>query len=245
VILHVALESGEEVHLVAKLNDVGPDGSSSLITTGWLKGTHRGSHETPEPFLHGKVYEVRIPLWATSYVVKPGHRLRLSVACSDFPRIWPTLVNPEISLHYGGGTPSAVKIPAVPVAENPLPEPKFARPDPAINRDEHYLDGEPFWLVEHDYVKQGVSVLAGDWARVTTPHGKVKINSWDTRTKASVEQSRPDGARIEGISNVDMDLEGAGHFKVETSTQISMNRVLVTAKIYWNGKLCFDKVWRK
>jgi hypothetical protein len=34
----------------------------------------------------GKVYKVEMNLWNTSYVVAPGHALRVSVASSNFPR---------------------------------------------------------------------------------------------------------------------------------------------------------------
>ena len=34
----------------------------------------------------GKVYEFRIDLWATANVFKAGHRVRLEVSSSNFPR---------------------------------------------------------------------------------------------------------------------------------------------------------------
>jgi hypothetical protein len=34
----------------------------------------------------GQVYEVTIDLWATSHVFLPGHRVRLEIASSNFPR---------------------------------------------------------------------------------------------------------------------------------------------------------------
>src|SRR4029450_351813 len=47
--VYAALEEGEDVNLVVKLCDVSPDGHSSLITTGWRKGSHRAAHARPEP----------------------------------------------------------------------------------------------------------------------------------------------------------------------------------------------------
>ncbi len=40
--------------IAARLEDVAPDGSSTLVTYGLLNLTHRDSHETPEPLTPGK-----------------------------------------------------------------------------------------------------------------------------------------------------------------------------------------------
>jgi hypothetical protein len=40
----------------------------------------------PEPLEPGTVYELRLNLWATANVFLPGHRIRLEVSSSDFPR---------------------------------------------------------------------------------------------------------------------------------------------------------------
>jgi putative CocE/NonD family hydrolase len=34
----------------------------------------------------GKPYQYNIDMWATSYVFQPGHRIRLEISSSDFPR---------------------------------------------------------------------------------------------------------------------------------------------------------------
>jgi putative CocE/NonD family hydrolase len=35
----------------------------------------------------GEVYEVTIPMWETSNVFKAGHRIRVEVSSSNFPRL--------------------------------------------------------------------------------------------------------------------------------------------------------------
>ena len=42
---------------------------------------------SPVPLASGEVIEARVAVWATSYEVPAGHRLRVSVSCADFPRI--------------------------------------------------------------------------------------------------------------------------------------------------------------
>lgn len=46
----------------------------------------RDSASTPSLMVPGQVYEVTIDVWSTSYVVDPGHRVRISVTSSNAPR---------------------------------------------------------------------------------------------------------------------------------------------------------------
>jgi predicted acyl esterase len=73
----------------AKLCDVAPDGSSSMVTRGIVNLTHRDSDERPEPVPVGEPVTATIELDATAYVFEPGHTIRLDLASSDFPSSWP------------------------------------------------------------------------------------------------------------------------------------------------------------
>lgn len=68
------------------LSDVYPDGRSILITEGAVRTRFRNSVEKPTLLTPGKVYEVEIPMWETSNVFKDGHRIRLHITSSNFPR---------------------------------------------------------------------------------------------------------------------------------------------------------------
>jgi putative CocE/NonD family hydrolase len=47
---------------------------------------YRNSQEKPELANAGEVYHVTVDLWSTSNVFLPGHKLRLEVSSSNFPR---------------------------------------------------------------------------------------------------------------------------------------------------------------
>ncbi len=53
----------------AKLCDVFEDGTSALVSRGFLNLTHRGSHSAPEALVPGRLYDVGIDLSATSWVL--------------------------------------------------------------------------------------------------------------------------------------------------------------------------------
>ncbi len=82
-----AKSSSVDTDFTAKLVDVGPNGFAQNLTEGILRATYRESTlGEPKPITPGKVYEYKIDLWATSNVFKKGHRIRLEVSSSNFPR---------------------------------------------------------------------------------------------------------------------------------------------------------------
>jgi uncharacterized protein len=70
----------------AKLVDVSPDGTAINLTEGILRAKYRDSQIAPTPLSPGKVYSFSIDMWATSNVFRAGHRIRLEVSSSNFPR---------------------------------------------------------------------------------------------------------------------------------------------------------------
>jgi putative CocE/NonD family hydrolase len=65
---------------------VHPDGRAIHICEGIRGVTFRESLEHPTLITPGKVYEYTIDMWETSMVFKKGHRIRLEISSSNFPR---------------------------------------------------------------------------------------------------------------------------------------------------------------
>jgi putative CocE/NonD family hydrolase len=86
VVLHVATDA-PDTDFVARLVDVYPDGRAFPLTDGVTRMRYRyGLSEAGEPLDPGRAYEIAIDLWATSCVFLEGHRIRLDVTSSNFPR---------------------------------------------------------------------------------------------------------------------------------------------------------------
>jgi uncharacterized protein len=66
--------------------DVWPNGFAQNLTEGIVRMRYRGAQDKPELIRPGKAYKINIDLWATSNVFLAGHRLRLEVSSSNFPR---------------------------------------------------------------------------------------------------------------------------------------------------------------
>ena len=75
-----------DTDITAKLVDVFPDGRAINLCDGILRLRYRNSLSEPQLMTPGEVYEVTVPMSVTSNVFLPGHRIRLDVTGSNFPR---------------------------------------------------------------------------------------------------------------------------------------------------------------
>ena len=79
-----------DTDFVARLVDVYPDGTAIAITDGIARMRYRnglpGFAPQAAPLTPGEAVTVEIDMWATSNVFLPGHRIRLDVTSSSFPR---------------------------------------------------------------------------------------------------------------------------------------------------------------
>ena len=81
-----AATSAVDTDFTGKLVDVHPDGFARNLTDGILRARYRESRAQGTLLKPSEVYEYTIDLWATSNVFKAGHRIRLEIASSNFPR---------------------------------------------------------------------------------------------------------------------------------------------------------------
>lgn len=84
-----------DTDFMVKLSDVYPTGEANLIQDSAVRMRWRNGGQTPEYMNKRDVYEVEISLWNTSFVVAPGHKLRVAVTSSNWPRF---SVNPNNGL---------------------------------------------------------------------------------------------------------------------------------------------------
>ena len=81
-----ASSSAPDTDFTAKLVDVEPDGYARNLTDGIIRARYRESRSDARLLNPGEVYEYTIDLGATCNVFKAGHRLRLEIGSSNFPR---------------------------------------------------------------------------------------------------------------------------------------------------------------
>ncbi len=81
-----AASSAPDTDFTAKLVDVDTTGYARNLTDGIIRARYRESTAKPTLIEPGQVYEYTIDLWATSNVFKAGHRMRVEISSSNFPR---------------------------------------------------------------------------------------------------------------------------------------------------------------
>jgi len=114
---------------VARLSDVAPDGTVTLVTGAAFNGTQRKSAREPEALVPDEWFPLDIEMHFTSWVFPKGHRIRLAVNNAQWPMLWPTPLPVTTRLQLGGPNASVLTLPVVPPADVE-PAPAFAAPAP-------------------------------------------------------------------------------------------------------------------
>lgn len=121
-----AKSSAVDTDFTGKLVDVGPDGFAQNLTEGILRARFRESTSEAKLLTPGAVVHLKIDLWSTSNVFLKGHRIRLEVSSSNFPRFDRNLntgkgagesaefVKATNTVLHDAAHPSAVILPVVP-----------------------------------------------------------------------------------------------------------------------------------
>ena len=78
--------SAADTDLSVRLCDVYPDGRSMLLTEGIQRLRYRNSREKPEPLTPGQIEEITVDCWSTSQIFNTGHRVRVTITSSNYPR---------------------------------------------------------------------------------------------------------------------------------------------------------------
>ena len=117
-------------------NEDYPRGFDMNVSDGIIRARYRESFESPEPMTPGEVYRLTIELYPTANLFCRGHRIRLDISSSNFPRLD---VNPntgeapglsrrtvvaENTVYHDARRPSHVVLPVV-----PPPHPTDSAPD--------------------------------------------------------------------------------------------------------------------
>ncbi len=129
--------SAVDTDFTAKLVDVYPpsadypSGFDLNITDGIVRARYRNGAAGPEPLTPGRIYEIEIEPFATANVFKKGHRIRIDISSSNFPRfdLNPNTGEPlgrsrrmiaaDNSVYHDATHPSHVVLPIAPARPRP------------------------------------------------------------------------------------------------------------------------------
>ena len=112
--------------MTVKVIDVGPDGKAYNLDETIQRVRYREGYDKPPQFMEaGKVYKVALQPMTTSNWFAPGHRIRIEVSSSNFPRFDRNLntggnnfdettgLVAKNSIHHSKQYPSSIKVTVV------------------------------------------------------------------------------------------------------------------------------------
>ena len=117
--------SVNDTDFTAKLVDVTPDGRALIVTDGIQRLRYRLSLDKPVMVKRNTAYQISIDTGVTSYVFATGHRIRVEVSSSNFPRYDRSMntasdnadqtrfVRAKQIVYHEKGYPSAVILPII------------------------------------------------------------------------------------------------------------------------------------
>ena len=124
-----AASSAPDTDFMVKLIDVYPDGFAQRLCDGMVRARFREGMDKPSLIEPGKVYAYDIDCWNTCQLFKKGHRIRIEVASSAFPKFSRNLNTADAlgmtsnmkiasqTILHDGDHPSHILLPIIPVKE--------------------------------------------------------------------------------------------------------------------------------
>ena len=161
--LEVTLSSDfPQATLTARICEVWPDGTSTLVTWGTLNLSQRTSRENPEPLVPGEELGVRLDLNHCGRRFGKGNRLRLVLSNQHWPILWPAPSMPTFELAAGT---SRLILPL----RHPRPEGGFtfepAEISPPVPMEEMAPDATSRILTIDASARREVLTLTSDYGR--------------------------------------------------------------------------------
>ena len=115
----------KDTDFAVKLVDVGPDGTAYILGDTIMRARYRDSYEKPAMMTAGQTYTVKPTPITTSNTFLPGHRIRVEVTSSNFPKFVRNLntggdneketrfVVANNAVHHAAGEESYIELPVV------------------------------------------------------------------------------------------------------------------------------------
>lgn len=209
--------------IVVRLTDVDSRGHSAFVTAGVLT-------------IDRPTTRCRIVLRPTLYRFGAGHRIRVAISESDFPRLWP-LIDPV-------PLPIAAVVVHLPVAAEdvgtPTDLPSLA---PASHDDLDRRENQPYWKVSRELVGDGIAILTGGRVDgISTLYGhRVSLH---TVTQASVDPDATGNATIDHRYTISARLDTGETIATTSRFLLTQTCVAARGEVVIGGTTVYSREWR-
>jgi len=238
--------------VAARLIDVAPNGSATMVARGFLNLTQREGRDDPQPLQNGRRYRVEVQLTGTAYSFPVGHRIGLALSNAYWPIVWPSPEPVTLTVFTGA---SQLLLPvrapeSSPDASRPCLEPVAATPSPMTVLRKGRVERS----VSIDQITQEVRHRLYIDGGVFGDCGKFRLDDIDMEMSHvferiySIKPDDPNSARAEMTQSYEMGRTGwqvkidAGAEMTSTAASFELN---AWVEAYENDKSVFRREWRK
>ncbi|MFB7528979.1 CocE/NonD family hydrolase [Streptomyces sp. NPDC056178] len=234
---------------IARLCDVAPDGSSTLVTRGALNLSARHGRDRADDWPVGATEDVTFELNGIGHTFPPGHRIRLAISSSYWPWIWPQAGSVGFTLDADG---SSLELPVRRHTEDPtirFEEPEQSEPLGVVHPVT--LDAQrPERLVVRDVAK-------GEWRLEVDPrYGGTRVYpdglefTEDALETYTIQENDPHSARTRSDWTIRLHRpEMAWDVRIETRSEISADDTdfITSDEVVCRdgGEVVFHRTWEK
>ncbi len=208
--------------LVAHLTDVDSEGRSKLIALGTLADMNPATG-------------YQISLGATGYLLLAGHRIRIVISDSEFPRLWP--ISPFKGALLDGVTLELPTLPTGAGTATDFPTPEL---DPAFS----LLGGsfEPTWTIRQDLISGGLEVEVG-WRGTSMTSNREHEMELMQSTTAQVTSADPASGFVQGRYAGSIRMKNGDIIKVTVNIHRTASSVVAQGEIRKGDELIFSRKW--
>ena len=225
------MASALPLNVVLKLAAVDANGASTLITSGWLK--------LDGLVVAGERTTVQVALRTTAFRLEAGQRLRLSVACADFPRVWPTPLPAVLSVFHGAQTALTLPVQAAAVSAGDA-VPAWGPLQAGALASSNDLGGTQGWTTTRDLMTDTVRLEATRCERIRIDQAtELEI---DHAYGAAVSAARPDLAAMQSTTTVRL-VQAAACTELVTRTVSTAGQTRLQVTISRDGQPWWERGW--
>ncbi len=240
--------STPRANIMARLTDVAPDGSSTLITRGAINLAKRAAMDQGEELIPGAWVDAEIEMTAISWTVPAGHKLRVALSTTYWPWLWPhaepaaVTVDLNVSeLRLGHLDPSALAGThpsfAEPEQAEPLAVVAQSTPPSIPEREIRYEPDSDTWTLTVDPKYGGYRVYPNGMT-----YGEQAVERY------TISGNDPLSAVAEASWVIEMDRDD-WKVRIETESRISATathfRLVNKVKTFLNGAVHFERTFEK
>ena len=229
--------------VVARLCDVAPDGTSTLLSRGALNLTHRDGHEDLQPMVPGERVTVELELDVMGQALEEGHRFRLAVSTTYWPWLWPSPEVVTLTVHSGH-----LDLPVRPAGSDGAAPPGFAPAEEGPSLETETLESTPAYrTIVYDVVGRAWTLEFNhdgrERERLVDQDLELESDLVDRRT---IRDGDPLSAEIRCERRYGVAF-GRVSTRVETVSTMTADardfHLVDTLEVFENDHLVFSKTW--